>query len=1276
MKPWALLTGLKRSMSRLLPSQQKNYQYVEAIDLEELRTDGTRVDVARQEYGILQDWLTSLMQSIQSADYLEQAWLPATSKDAHYYVPLAGIARSRQWMKTILNTEFLYPLIASAALEILSALLTLVSPLFLRRLLQDPTHIGNFVALFLVSAGAVVAGRAKDQICRVLSVRASSVLQLAIFQKSVRFSNVAHQQCPVGKVLGSSTTDMMLVRNYVLKVHDVWSSPLQLLMIAFMIVRMLGISGIVGYLAMSTLLFSQTRANSSVGVAVEDYLRIDEVRINHLSSAFQRIRGIKSLRLEPMFLKEIRAAREMQLEALWRRLRVVFCLFISINQMIPAVTAMVSLATYWYTGHELVPEVVFPALTLFEMTYSPASKFSLSVTRQFSILPCVRRILHILRQPEHNADREHLPRPNGLGDDNIIEFQNAKLSYPSAEDGESLGFVLGPVTMSIPANKLTILHGASGCGKSTVLSAIVGQAEVIQGNLLRDGATMALCTQDPWIMLGTVRENITFLRPYESVRYQQVVRLCCLESDIASFPGGDLAMVGESGANLSGGQKARISLARAVYSEADVLLLDDCLAAVDPKVARRLFHECIRKLPQTVILVTHQAEFVPYCDHVVSLANGAVVEEGDIEDLKRHSKGPIGSILASQGVSNGRSPENIPAPELDVKVAPTASKQITPVEEERARGNVDAELYRFYFKCAGGSRFVLILAVVLSLTVTVRIINSFWLPWWMGDVFSIPTQGYLVGYVLVVMLLAVFIALVGIFLVLGTMKASRNIHEGVVTRLFRAPLDFFSGQPLGRILNRLSVDIDGIDFRLINAADLMLMAATSLFAAVIVLVWSSPYLILAFGPIFYFQYRIQSLYRVSARELRRVCSILDSPVLSVITESLASMPSIQAYNARELFEERHRVALSRAIIGITVRYALETWITLRIEMLSVALLGCAGLLGIMGVLDSLQTGLIFTLSISMSKHMHQFLWSLINVEVEMNSTERLRHYMTRIPIEEDQRIQSSASSMDGSVFSAGSIPIKSAGSLAGGIVFSNVTVQYPRSHSPSLTDFSIRLRAGEKVGIIGHSGSGKSTIVAALSALAPVVDGVISIDGTPINDLPLSSLRSIVHVLPQDSVLYPGSLRLNLDPEALHSDASLLHALSVVGALHAFDLRRTTTDTAQPDHDLSSSTEEANRELLDMAISPGGANLSAGQAQLVCLTRALLAKPQILVLDEATSSVDFETEARIQRILQENFRDSIILCVAHRPTSVAWMDRVVVMADGKCIKEEVPKRDV
>ncbi|RAH86803.1 P-loop containing nucleoside triphosphate hydrolase protein [Aspergillus japonicus CBS 114.51] len=1227
MQSWVLLSRIRRSLKRWIPSQQPQYEQVEAIDLEELRADGSRVDVARHEYGILQDWLTSLMRSVQSADYLEQAWLPGTSKDAHYYVPLAGLARQSQWLKTITSKEFLCPLLASAGLEMLASLLTLLLPLFLRRVLQEPTHIGNFVALFLASAVATLAGRAKDQICRVLSVRASSVLSLALFQKSVRFSNLAHLRSPVGKVLGSSTTDMMLVRNYVLKVHDIWSSPVQLLLIAFMIVRLLGLSGVVGYVAMSILLFSQTRANAAVGVAVEDYLRIDEVRINHLNSAFQKIRGIKSLGLESMFLKEIRSAREIQLEALWRRLRVVFCFFISINQMIPAVTAMVSLTSYWYTGHELVPEVVFPALTLFEMTFSPASKFSLSVTRQFSILPCVRRILHILQQTEHRpASHEpgEISQPSDPSTGNLIHFHDAKVSYPTADDS-STSFVLGPITMGIPAHKLTIIHGASGSGKSTVLAAIGGQAEVVEGQLLRKSATMALCTQDPWIMLGTVRDNITFLRSYEPVRYRQVVRLCCLESDIASFPGGDLAIVGESGANLSGGQKARISLARAIYSEADLLLLDDCLAAVDPRVARKLFHECILKLPQTVILVTHQAEFIRYCDHVVSLANGMVAE-------------------------------------------------ITLVEEERARGKVDTDLYRFYFECAGGPQFIMLLSLMLFLTVAVRIVNSFWLPWWMGNVLSVSTTTYLAGYALVVMLQAAFIASVGVILVLGTMKASRCIHEGVVTRLFRAPLDFFSGQPLGRVLNRLSVDIDGIDFRLINAGDLLLMAATSLFAAVIVLVWSSPYLLLAFGPIFYFQYRIQSLYRVSARELRRVCSILDSPVLSVITESMASMPTIQTYDARELFEERHRVALSRAIVGITVRYALETWITLRIEMLSVGLLGCAGLLGVFGVLDSLQMGLIFTLSISLSKHMHQFLWSLINVEVEMNSTERLRHYMTRIPVEDDHRVQPTSPTWMGDTPDGAHpyIVIKSPDSEPEGeIIFSNVTVQYPRSHSPSLRDFSMCIRSGEKVGIIGHSGSGKSTILAALSALAPVVHGRITIRGTPINDLPLTTLRSMVHVLPQDSVLFPGSVRQNLDPQLSHSDDTLLHALSVVGAFHAFDLRHSGPlpeergAQADPTHHCTNSSN-----LLDLVIAPGGTNLSAGQAQLICLARALLANPRILVLDEATSSVDLQTENHIQLVLQEHFRDSIILCVAHRPTSVAWMDRVIVMADGMCVREE------
>ncbi|KAJ5188458.1 P-loop containing nucleoside triphosphate hydrolase protein [Penicillium cf. griseofulvum] len=309
---------------------------------------------------------------------------------------------------------------------------------------------------------------------------------------------------------------MMLLRNYILEMHDIWSSPLQLMLIILLVLHLLGLSGLLGYFAMAFLLLSQTQANAKVASAMEKYLGQDERRITILSQAFQRIKGIKLMLLESIIMKKIAAVRELQLVALTRRLRLVFCFFISINQMIPGLTALVSFISYWTGQHALDAQVIFPALTLLELSHGPASKLSLAVTRQFAILPSVF--------------------PTSL--------DKATISYPSLTNNAETtykytAFRLDALTSKIPRRRLTCIYGHSGAGKSTMIKGIVGECVAQPPSSAKVYGSCALCRQDPWIMQGTVRDNILLGKPYEELRYRQVLRDCCLEADLTTFPGGD-----------------------------------------------------------------------------------------------------------------------------------------------------------------------------------------------------------------------------------------------------------------------------------------------------------------------------------------------------------------------------------------------------------------------------------------------------------------------------------------------------------------------------------------------------------------------------------------------------------------------------------------------------------------------------------------------------------------------------------------------------------------
>jgi ABC-type multidrug transport system fused ATPase/permease subunit len=357
---------------------------------------------------------------------------------------------------------------------------------------------------------------------------------------------------------------------------------------------------------MFLLFVSQSKANFLARSSGLAYDIANDERLKHVRDFLYNVKAVKIQSLEGRFTRKIAECRDRQLRSLGTWLRLTFCFFASMNQMIPAITSTVAFVAYWWAGHKLTVAVVFPILALFDMMYSPAAKLSISVTRQFSVLPSYKRIMSLLTAEEH----PNIPLPEPSESDHAVNFENAEFTYVSqsveASDiiqAPTPGFVLGPLNLSIPRNKLTMIVGPIGSGKSTLLHAISGQIPPSRpGTLQVSRGSIALCEQEPWIRSASVRENIVFLSDWDEIRYQEVLKTCCLEQDLARWPAGDGTIIGEKGTNVSGGQRARISLARAVYSQADLIILDDPLAAVDAHVGARLFYDCIRQLKQTVVL--------------------------------------------------------------------------------------------------------------------------------------------------------------------------------------------------------------------------------------------------------------------------------------------------------------------------------------------------------------------------------------------------------------------------------------------------------------------------------------------------------------------------------------------------------------------------------------------------------------------------------------------------------------------------------------------------
>lgn len=484
-------------------------------------------------------------------------------------------------------------------------------------------------------------------------------------------------------------------------------------------------------------------------------------------------------------------------------------------------------------------------------------------------------------------------------------------------------------------------------------------------------------------------------------------------------------------------------------------------------------------------------------------------------------------------------------------------------------------------------------------------------------------------------------------LIYCTMRASRGVHATIVDNILSAPISCFQRQPTGRVLNRLSSDIEALDTKIIRAANIALGSVTNFLASLCLIVVSSPIVVAAVFPYILVTGYYQSRFRVCAREVQRSSSILQSPVTTILSEALNAPASIKAYNAIMFMVSKHGAALDQLMSAQIIKKSLDTWVTLRAEMAAVMLLFVMAMLTAKGQIPDVLGGLALTFATGLANDVFLLSWGLTDLEVQMNSIERLQLYHENMP-KEDQ------------------LPISQAGSKSvpkdwpqkNSIDVKDVSLIYPTRPTPALDNITLHIESGQRIGIVGRTGCGKSTLVSSIARLVDPTSGSISIDGVETSHIPPQRLRVAVHTLPQEPLIFEGTIRDNLDPKGEHTDSEILHTLKQCR------LAATLTDDA-------ATTGTTN--ILEKTLSSGGTDLSAGQRQLLCAARVLLERPPILLVDEAASNIDYETDETLQRALRAMLPESTtVVIIAHRAASLAWLDRIVVMDTGKVVEEGSP----
>ncbi|KAL3794688.1 hypothetical protein ACHAW5_009753 [Stephanodiscus triporus] len=853
------------------------------------------------------------------------------------------------------------------------------------------------------------------------------------------------------------------------------------------------------------------------------------------------------------------------------------------------------------------------------------------------------------------------------------------------QDGAESRIALKNITCSIERGSLVAVVGPVGSGKSSFLGAILGEMESIGGTRVytplqserekRRDNLVSYCSQSPWVVNDTLRGNILFGRAYHEARYERVVRACALVDDLAVLPAGDMTEIGERGINLSGGQKARVALARAMYSpNSRLILMDDPLSAVDAHVGEHLFHEAITGdlcIGATRVLVTHHVHFLPRCDAVIVLEKGMIKHSGTFQDLVAMGVDFKGAVdIAKKDNTNSEADDNADEVakddlavidkfgvgdkdekgdgERDQKKMKKAGEKLLQ-DEEQNEGSVEGSMYKHYCKAGGTMAFVSIF-FIQALGKASELMSSFWLSFWAAatmaagaDQTTVNSIWYLnifcafsIGGVLCLTLRAVAMAV-------HRLKASKKLHEGLTESILRAPVAFFDVTPIGRVLNRFAADMDKIDLELTQSLGQAVSTVFSMLGAVAaIIVATKGTLLVPLIPIGYLNYVVQKWFRKSSTELQRCASVAASPLFTDFSQMLSGTSTIRAYGKQTRFFGNCRRSFDHFNALYSAVQQANFWLGLRLDVLGGSIGAIIGGVALAtkdsNFIPAGWVGLALSYSIEVTGYMKHGVRMIAQVEAEMNSVERVLYYSDNVDSE-----AATETKFD---------PKSSEWPSSGEIRIEHASLRY-RDGPLVLKNISVSIKGGEKIGVVGRTGSGKSSLMSALFRITEIEPdgGKIFIDGLDVATIGLNSLRLNLSIIPQDPVMFSNTVRYNLDPFEEKSEYELWEVLKKVQLAE--------TIAVMPAG-------------LDEQVAEGGENFSQGQRQLLCIARSLLRKPKILVMDEATASIDNTTDAGIQKMIRENFASATVLTIAHRLHTIMDSDRVLVLDDGKVAEFDSP----
>ncbi|XP_069708549.1 ATP-binding cassette sub-family C member 10 [Phaenicophaeus curvirostris] len=1200
---------------------------------------------------------------------------------------------------SVLHVAFGLRFYSLGLLRLAGSLLDFSGPLLLNMLVnfmesrQEPLSHGVLYAIGLFAGsflGALLRNQFNYEVNKVsLMVRAAVIS--AIYRKALRVSSTSLARFTTGEIVNFMSTDTGRLVNFCLSFHEVWSLPFQFSITLYLLYQQVGVA-FLGGLALALLLvpINKVLANR-IMMNNKEMLKHKDSRVKLMTEFLCGIRVIKFYTWEKHFSTRINAFRAKELQKL-RAVNYLDALCVYLWAALPIIISITIFITYVLLGHQLTAAKVFTALALVGMLVLPLNSFPWVLNGTLEAKVSLDRIQRFLELMDQDLETYYaLDSPSDTAA--AMEMRCAAFSWVPVEE-QSTKQPLSTGTLQLHIENLSVrkgmllgVVGKVGSGKSSLLAAITGE-------LIKQGGRLYVCdleqgfgltTQEPWIQFTTVRENILFGREYDARLYEEVVEACALSEDLNILPAGDQTEVGENGVTLSGGQKARIALARAVYQEKDLYLLDDPLAAVDADVANHLMQKCVLGVlkHKTRILCTHRTEFLEKADALLLIDNGRIVKTGTPADIL-----PLVEAFNKFKDGDKRQKDEAPDEQGQEEAIETEAEESTQTnhlihkEEEKKEGAVAFHVYKAYWQAVGSCLALSILFSLLLMQAS-RNISDWWLSHWISSIsqtantsvmvssaslpspqlllFStvglvstvqaldsspVPSNGsldvnfYLIVYGGIAGANSLFTILRAFLFAYGAIRAATVIHNRLLQRVLKATITFFDTTPTGRILNRFSSDLYCVDDSLPFVLNILLANMYGLLGMLVIITYGLPWVGLVLLPLGALYFSIQHYYRRTSRELKRLYSITLSPIYTHFSETLSGLSSIRAMRATQRFELENQLRLEQNQRCLFASNTAMQWLDIRLQMIGVAVVTAIAGIAIVQHQKQLANpglvGLVLSYALSVTNLLSGLISSFTLVETMMVSVERTEEYTTDIPMESQDKL----------------VQVADDWPSQGLVEFQQVVLAYRAGLPNALNGVNFTVYPGEKVGIVGRTGSGKSTLFLALFRMLELKSGRILLDGVDSKLVGLEELRSRLAIIPQDPFLFSGSIRENLDPQGKWTDAELHEVLEQC------HLRDVITQMGG----------------LDSELGERGKSLSVGQRQLVCLARALLTQAKVLCIDEATANVDQKTDQLVQHTIRQRFADKTVLTIAHRLNTILDSDRVLVMQAGRVAELDTPTR--